>query len=149
MDTFSLSLNVGIANTSNKRALVLALIVGIMHFVMPFIGTILGTGLIKLLELKTDILLGVILLIIAGEMTIDLVKGKDTKFNLSFLGMILFALGVSLDSFSVGLGLKAITNNIYLSMAIFSICSASFTFLGVIIGRYASKLLGVYAIRLN
>ena len=59
--------------------------------------------------------------------------------------MFVFALGVSLDSFSLGLGLKAITSNIYLAMSIFAICSSLFTYLGVIVGKFASKLLGIYA----
>ena len=145
MDTFSLSLGVGMFNTNNKQALRLALIVGLMHFIMPFLGTILGTKITELLELNCDILLGIILIFIAGQMIIDLIKGEEASFNLNIWGMFLFAFGVSLDSFSVGLGLKAITSNIYLAMIIFSICSFSFTFMGVVIGRYANKILGVYA----
>ena len=145
MDTFSLSLSVGILDVNNKKALKLALIVGVMHFIMPLIGMFLGTKLIKLLELKADILLGIILLIIAIQMTIDLIKKEEPNFNLNILGMFLFALGVSLDSFSVGIGLEALTNSRYLAMLIFSICSFSFTFMGVILGRYASKIMGTYA----
>ncbi len=145
MDTFSLSLGVGMFNTSNKKAIKLAIIVGLMHFIMPFLGTILGSKITELLELNCDILLGIILIFIAIQMIIDLIKKEEPSFNLNILGMFLFAFGVSLDSFSVGLGLKALTNNIYLAMIIFSICSFSFTFMGVVIGRYANKILGVYA----
>ncbi len=145
MDTFSLALSVGILDVNNKKALKLSLIVGIMHFIMPLIGVLLGSKLIKLFELKADILLGIILIIIAIQMLIDLVKKEEMKLNLNTLGMFLFALGVSLDSFSVGLGLEALTNNRYLAMLIFSICSFTFTFMGVILGRYASKVMGTYA----
>ncbi len=145
MDTFSLSLGVGMFNTNNKKALELSGIVGIMHFLMPFLGMILGSQLIQVFELKCDILLGIVLIFIAIQMIIDIIKHEEEQFNLSLPGMILFALGVSLDSFSVGLGIKAITENIYLAMGIFSICSFLFTFLGVIIGRQANKILGIYA----
>ncbi|MBE6154831.1 MAG: hypothetical protein E7163_04595 [Firmicutes bacterium] len=145
MDTFSLSLGIGTFNVSNKKALTLSLIVGMMHFIMPFIGTILGDKLIQIFELKTDILLGIILIFIAINMFIDLIKHQEETFNLSLLGMILFAFGVSLDSFSVGLGMKAITSNIYLAMSIFAICSSLFTYIGVFVGRCANKLLGTYA----
>ena len=141
MDTFSLSLSIGTFNISNKKALKLALIVGLMHFIMPFLGMIIGNKLIQLFELKIDILLGIILIFIAIQMIIDIIKKEDEKFNLSLLGMFLFALGVSLDSFSVGIGLTAITSNIYLGMSIFAICSFIFTFLGLIIGRFANKIL--------
>ena len=43
------------------------------------------------------------------------------------------------------MGIKAITSNIYLAMSIFSLCSFLFTFMGVIIGRCANKILGIYA----
>ena len=145
MDTFSLSLGVGMFGISNKKALKLAFIVGIMHFIMPFLGTILGSQLIKVFEIKYDILLGFILIIIALQMIVDIIRHEEEKFNLSFIGMFLFAFGVSLDSFSLGLGLKANTSNIYLAMFLFAICSSLFTYIGVFVGRFANQLLGIYA----
>lgn len=145
MDTFSLSLGVGMFNVSNKKALKLAGIVGLMHFIMPFLGMMLGEQLIHIFEIKYDILLGFILIIIALQMIIDVIRHEEEKFNLSLIGMFVFAFGVSLDSFSLGLGLKAITSNIYLAMSVFAICSALFTYLGVVVGRFANKLLGTYA----
>ena len=145
MDTFSLSLSVGMFNVSNKKALELSLIVGVMHFIMPFIGMILGEKLVQLFELKSGILLGIILIFIAIQMLIDVIKHEEEKFNLTLMGMFLFALGVSIDSFSVGIGIKAITNSKYLAMSIFSLCSFLFTLGGIIIGRYANKILGTYA----
>lgn len=145
MDTFSLSLGVGMFNVSNKKALKLAGIVGLMHFIMPFLGMMLGEQLIHIFEIKYDILLGFILIIIALQMIIDIIRHEEEKFNLSLIGMFVFAFGVSLDSFSLGLGLKAITYNIYLAMSVFAICSALFTYFGVVVGRFANKLLGTYA----
>ncbi len=145
MDTFSLSLSVGMFNVSNKKALELSLIVGVMHFIMPFIGMILGDKLVQLFELKSGILLGIILIFIAIQMLIDVIKHEEEKFNLTLMGMFLFALGVSIDSFSVGIGIKAITNSKYLAMSIFSLCSFLFTLGGIIIGKYANKILGTYA----
>lgn len=145
MDTFSLSLSLGTFNITNKQALKLSIIVGIMHFFMPIIGMLLGEKLINLFELQCDFLLGVILLFIAIQMIIDLIKHEENSFNLNILGMFLFALGVSLDSFSVGLGIKAITENINLATSIFAICSFIFTFIGIMIGKFANKFIGTYA----
>ena len=145
MDTFSLSLSLGTFNITNKQALKLSIIVGIMHFFMPILGMLLGEKLISLFELQCDFLLGVILLFIAIQMIIDLIKHEENSFNLNILGMFLFALGVSLDSFSVGLGIKAITENINLATSIFAICSFIFTFTGILIGKFANKFIGTYA----
>lgn len=85
MDTFSLSLGVGMFNVSNKKALKLASIVGIMHFIMPFIGMMVGSKLLQIFEIKYDILLGFILIIIALQMIIDIIRHEEEKFNLSII----------------------------------------------------------------
>jgi len=90
-------------------------------------------------------LLGIILLFIAVEMTIDLIKHEEKYFELGMFNMILISISVSLDSFSTGLGLSAITSDVFISGIIFSVCAASFTFLGLIIGKYSNKKLGIYA----
>lgn len=79
MDTFSLSLGVGMFNVSNKKALKLAGIVGLMHFIMPFLGMMLGEQLIHIFEIKYDILLGFILIIIALQMIIDIIRHEERK----------------------------------------------------------------------
>ncbi|MDE5538891.1 MAG: manganese efflux pump MntP family protein [Bacilli bacterium] len=145
MDTFSLALGVGMMNYGSKKALKLSSIVGIMHFVMPFIGMMIGSKIIKTFELKCDIILGIILIFIGIKIVIDLIKQEEESWNLTFSGMILFGLAVSMDSFSVGIGIKAITSNIYLAMTIFALCSFIFTYMGVVIGRQANKILGTYA----
>ena len=71
------------------------------------------------------------------------------EINLNIIGVIIFALSVSIDSFSVGLGINDITNNYYIASIIFALCSAAFTYLGIIIGKYSSKLIGKYAIILG
>jgi putative Mn2+ efflux pump MntP len=78
-------------------------------------------------------------------MFIDILKKKEKITNLSLLNMFIFSFGVSIDSFSTGLGLQAITNNIFIAILIFSLCSFCFTILGLLIGKYARKILGTYA----
>lgn len=145
MDTFSLSLSVGTFNLTNKLALRLSLIVGVMHFFMPIIGMFLGEKIVNMFSLECDIFLGIILIFIAIQMLIDIFRKEDSKFNLSWWGMFLFALGVSLDSFSVGFGINAITESIVLATSIFAICSFIFTFGGLMIGKFASEHMGIYA----
>ncbi len=145
MDTFSLALSVGTFNIDYKKMINLSLFVAIFHFFMPFLGMIIGNKLITLLELQCDVVLGIVLIIIAIQIIIDVIKKKEETFNLNFLGMLLFAFSVSIDSFSLGLGLKAITDNIVLAMSIFAVCSGLFTFAGLAIGKYATKYLGTYA----
>lgn len=149
MDTFSICLSIGTFNISKNKIIFLTILVGIMHFFMPLFGYLLGNKITTMLQINCDFLLGVILLFIAIEMIIDLVKKEEKFFSLNFFNMFLISLSVSLDSFSTGLGLQAITTNVIMAGVIFSICAASFTFLGLIIGKYSSKSLGIYGIILG
>ena len=148
MDTFSLSLTLG--TVSGKKLIkILPLFVGIFHFFMPIIGNIIGITLINLLDLASNIILGTVLIVLGINLAIHYFKDETAEINLNIIGVIIFALSVSIDSFSVGLGINDITNNYYIASIIFALCSAAFTYLGIIIGKYSSKLIGKYAIILG
>lgn len=145
MDTFSLSLGIGTNNISKKRSLLFSSIVGIMHFIMPLIGNIIGNKIIQVFMLKSNFLLGIILIYLAITMFIEIIKKETKQKNMKITNMILFAVGVSIDSFSTGIGLSAITNNMFIAIIIFLLVSFCFTYLGLLIGKYANNLLGTYA----
>lgn len=145
MDTFSLSLGLGTCNLSKKKSLMLSITVGTMHFLMPFLGVMVGSNLVNFFKINSNLMLGLILLFIAGQMLYEIFLKEETTINLNWIGMFFFAFGVSIDAFSTGLGLNAITENIYLALIIFALTSFLFTLLGLLIGKYASKVLGVYA----
>ena len=148
MDTFSLSLTLGTVS-ENKLIKILPLFVGIFHFFMPILGNFIGITLINLLNLASNIILGTVLIVLGINLAIYYFKDETAEFKLIILGIIIFALSVSIDSFSVGLGINDITNNYYIASIIFALCSAAFTYLGIIIGKYSSKLIGKYAIILG
>lgn len=148
MDTFSLSLTLGTIS-ENKLIKILPLFVGIFHFFMPLLGNIIGITLINLLNLASNIILGTVLIVLGINLAIHYFKDETVEINLNIIGVIIFALSVSIDSFSVGLGINDITNNYYIASIIFALCSAAFTYLGIIIGKYSSKLIGKYAIILG
>jgi len=145
MDTFSISLSIGTFNITRKKVIFLSLLVGVMHFFMPLLGSILGYKITTFLNINVNFLLGLILIFIGVEMIADLIKGEEKFFELKLFNMILVSISVSLDSFSTGLGLTAITEDVFLSGTIFSMCAASFTFLGLLIGKYSSEKLGTCA----
>ena len=142
LDAFSLALLYGTSEFNNSKGFLLSLIVGVFHFFMPLIGVIIGNMLLNIFNINPDILIGIILIFLSLTMIKDIFTESNYKFTNSLLGMMLFAFSVSFDSFSTGIGLRAITNNIYLASIIFSIFSFSFTYLGLIIGKYAKKILG-------
>ena len=84
-------------------------------------------------------------MLISLQMFIEYIKPSNKEITLTNIGIILFAFGVSLDSFSVGLGLSAITDNLLLSSTVFSVVSFSFTFTGLTLGKYINKVLKKYS----
>ena len=145
IDAFSVSTCIGFYNLSLKKIFNTSLTVGIFHFIMPLLGFILSNQISKYLLINADLVLGIILILIALQMLIEFIKPSIKEITLNMAGIFFFAFGVSLDSFSIGLGMKAITENLLLSSTIFSFCSFSFTFLGLTIGKYINKIFKKYS----
>lgn len=142
MDTFSLSLGLGTYNLPKKKIITISITVGIMHFLMPFLGDILGGKIVQFFSLNHNFFLGCILLFIAANLLFEMRKEEKISLDLSFLGIFLFAFGVSIDAFSTGLGLSAITKNKINAMLVFSVVSFFFTWFGLQVGKIASNRLG-------
>lgn len=145
MDTFSLSLSLGSIKTQSKYLHIFPLLVGIFHFIMPILGNLIGIEIIKIFNIASNILLGLILILLSINLAIHYFKDKSINFNLNIIGIILLAFSVSIDSFTIGFGISNITNRYIIASVIFSICSSSFTYLGLLIGKYSNKLIGKYA----
>lgn len=142
MDTFSLSLGLGTYSLPKKKIITISGTVGIMHFLMPFLGDMIGERLVKFFSLNHNFFLGCILLFIAGNLLLEMRKKEEVQLDLSPIGIFLFAFGVSIDAFSTGLGLSAITNTKIVAMTIFSLISFAFTLFGLLVGKKAREKLG-------
>lgn len=145
MDAFSLSLGIGTYLKSNKKIIFLASSIGIFHFIMPIIGNILGNRIIMFLDIEANIILGILLIIIAIKMLIDLIKNEEVNVDFKYISLFFLALIVSVDSFITGLGLSAINKNILLSSLTFSMCAFTISYLGLKLGEYSRVILGQYA----
>ena len=56
MDAFSLALIYGTQAISKKGKILLSIIVGLYHFIMPQIGNIIGKIILNILPIKTNII---------------------------------------------------------------------------------------------
>lgn len=144
MDAFSLSLAYGMTTLKTKEKLILTIIVGLYHFIMPLIGLNFGTILSKINLISINLIATIILAYIGLDLIISNNKEEEQP-KITIPGFFLFGLSVSIDSLSVGIGLKAITNSYYLSSIIFSISSATFTYLGLTLGTILGKKIGSYS----
>lgn len=139
MDTFSLSLAYGTLGLNKSKIFLLSIIVGIFHFIMPFLGNIVGLNLIQKLPINSDFIVGIIFILIAFEMF----KQENTTLVLDkLITFVIFGFTVSIDSFTVGIGLSKITNNLIVSYFIFAITSFIFTFVGLFFGKFLNSKFG-------
>lgn len=143
MDAFSLALVYGMVNLTSKQKLTLSIIVGIYHFIMPLIGLNFGIFIDNISFINLHIISSIILIYIGIDLIIS--KEEDNNIVTNTLGFIMFGLSVSIDSLTVGIGLKAITNNYLLAAITFSLTSLIFTYLGLILGNTIGKKVGSYA----
>lgn len=135
MDAFSLALIYGTQGIQKKDKIILSLIVGIYHFIMPLIGLLIGIIIMKNISFNSQIIVGIILCSIALEMIISSMKNKEERFLLTIPGYLLFGLSVSIDSLTTGIGLSAITNNYILCCLLFATISFCATISGLNIGN--------------
>lgn len=144
MDAFSLALIYGMQGMSQKNKIILSIIVGLYHFIMPLIGLSFGTILANINLISIDIIASLILIYIGIDLIVSNYK-KEERLEINKLGFIIFGLSVSIDSLTVGIGLKALTDNYLLSSTIFSLSSLTFTYLGLILGNIIGSKVGKYS----
>ena len=141
MDAFSLALAYGTLNLNKKDIYKLSLVVGIYHFFMPLLGLFLGNIILRYVS-NPNFIVFVILFVIGIEMIYETFKEEDIKNIVSLRQILLFGLAVSIDSFSVGIGLNIISNNYLYCASIFSIFSLSFTYLGLMLSKKINNIIG-------
>ena len=145
MDAFALAISYGIKKLSKKQIIFTAISVGIFHFFMPLLGSFVGISLFEHTLFKPRYVVFFIFLLISISMFFDFFEDSKELKTLNLLGIIIFSFSVSLDSFSVGLGLKYIYDSIILSVSLFSIISFMFTLTGFVLGKALNKKIGRYS----
>jgi Predicted membrane protein len=141
MDAFSLSTAYGTLNPSKKEVKQISIIVGFFHFFMPLIGLFLGKIIFGIIPIPPDFIVFLVLVFIGIQMILESKKEENIK-KMKFTEFFLFAFAVSVDSFSVGVGLNAISNHYLFCSIIFSLSSFIFTYLGLSFGRKLNKKFG-------
>ena len=142
MDAFSLAILYGTLNFSKSKALCLASSVGLFHFFMPLLGNLIGLFILNILPINPNTLVGIIFFIISFQMILSLFKNEEVVDLRGFVSILLFAFTVSIDSFSVGIGLSTICDSKILAVSIFSATSFLFTFMGLTIGSKLTEKFG-------
>ncbi len=143
LDAFSLSLAYGLMGIKKKNIISFSLTVGFFHFFMPLVGALVGYKLLSFLKINPKYIIASIILLIILEM-LKSIKDSDKIYEIktNFISVLSFSFFVSLDSFTVGLGLLYITNYPIYAGIIFAIISGTFTFIGFNLGKFVSEKIG-------
>lgn len=150
MDAFSLGLGMGMLQLRGREITRISLTIGLFHVLMPLLGMAAGIYLARVVGDVTR-WAGAGLLIGLGVHMVwnsfaggDESDGRRAASKTAGIGLILFALSVSLDSLSVGFSLGTFGANVGLAVALFGICGAMMAAMGLTIGSKASHLFGEY-----
>ncbi|MBS2970866.1 manganese efflux pump [Metabacillus sp. KIGAM252] len=146
MDAFSVGLGMGMISLRFRQIFFIGLVIGLFHIAMP----LAGMGLGKLLSDKLGAIAayagGGLLILLGIQMVVSSFKKDDAPLITPVgFGLLLFALSVSLDSFSVGLTLGIYGARTMLTILMFGFVSMVLTWIGLIIGKRVQGWLGNYS----
>ncbi len=146
MDAFSVSLGMGMQQIRLKRVALIGMVIGLFHILMPFIGIMLGQAISHQVGNMTLLLGGLLLVGIGAQMIFSAFNHETTTIVQPVgFGLLLFALSVSMDSFSVGLSLGMSGMKTAIVLLFFGVASMVLTWTGMLLGKKVHNLLGVYS----
>ncbi len=146
MDAFSIGIGMGMFKLRLRQVFYIGLTVGIFHVIMPLLGMIAGRFLSETFGTFATYAGGILLMVLGIQMFWSSFKDDDQTLVAPVgFGLLLFALSVSLDSFSVGLSLGIFGARTAVTVACFGIAATLLTWLGLMIGRKFQGVIGAYS----
>ena len=146
MDAFSLGLGMGMYKLSKRRILKIGLAVGLFHVLMPLMGMAGGRMLSAQFGDIAGHIGGAVLFFLGVQMVWSSFKEEDSSLLAPVgIGLVLFALTVSLDSFSVGLTLGIYGARTAAVLTSFGMAAMVLTWLGLFLGRRLQHWVGTYS----
>ncbi|WP_349410872.1 manganese efflux pump MntP family protein [Pseudalkalibacillus sp. SCS-8] len=145
MDAFSMGLGMGMITLRLRQIFKIGMLIGVFHMVMPLLGMSVGKQLTIYFGNLATWIGGILLVILGVQMIYSSFRSTDEPLiTPKGLGVWLFAVSVSLDSFSVGLSLGIFGAKIIVTILLFGMISMGLTWLGLFIGRKTQKWFGSY-----
>ncbi|RYL91008.1 hypothetical protein EWI07_11080 [Sporolactobacillus sp. THM7-4] len=147
LDSFSISMAIGMSKPTYKQIMKIGLVIGLFHTIMPLLGMIIGGFLSEHFRSIAALSGGVLLILMGLQMIIDFYKKRNERFitiKPTGAGLLFLAFSLSLDSFSVGLGLGVYKANIAATIAIFGVVNMILPWSGLLLGKRIHKFFGLY-----
>ncbi|NHN33802.1 manganese efflux pump MntP [Paenibacillus agricola] len=146
LDALSLGIGIGMRGIRKLDVLKLSMIIAVFHMVMPLIGMLMGSYMSALLGGVATKAGGILLVLLGAHMVYNSLKGEPVQSmnHKSFMGMLVFAFSVSIDSFSVGVSLGMFAGDRVLTVIMFGAVGGLMSIIGLMLGRKAGRWLGEY-----
>lgn len=146
MDAFSVSLGLGMQQLRLKRIAIIGIVFGLFHVLLPFIGIIIGKALSSEAGQMATLVGGLLLVGIGAQMFFSAFKEGDKKTIQPIgFGLLILAIIVSVDGFSVGLGLGLSGVRVVVSLMLFGFAGMVLSWIGMLLGRKVRGFLGAYS----
>ncbi|MCM3162370.1 manganese efflux pump MntP family protein [Metabacillus litoralis] len=146
MDAFSVGLGMGLIKLRMRQIFYIGITIGIFHIWMPLVGMLIGRLLSDTFGTIATLLGGTLLILLGIQMIFASFKKDDEPLITPVgFGLIVFALSVSLDSFSVGLSLGIYGAKTFLTVMMFGVVSMVLTWIGLLVGKRVQNWLGAYS----
>lgn len=146
MDAFSLGIGIGLKGVRLLDALKLSSVIAVFHVLMPLAGMATGHYVSSLLGGVATSVGGALLLLLGGHMVYSSLRGEQTESidHRTGWGLLLFALSVSIDSFSVGVSLGMFSRHVWFTVLMFGLFGGLMSVTGLLLGRKVGHKLGGY-----
>lgn len=146
MDAFSLGIGMGLRGIRLINIARVSVVIGLFHIIMPLMGMFMGQYVSSLLGNVATAAGGALLVVLGAHMVYTALRGDSTVTfdHRSFWSLMLFALMVSIDSFSVGVSLGMFASDIFLTVLTFGLFGGGMSVLGLLLGRRVGNWVGEY-----
>lgn len=146
MDAFSLGIGIGMKGVRLLDIVKISLVIGVFHIVMPLMGMFAGHYVSSLLGGVATIFGGALLVMLGAHMIYSSIKGDAVPSfdHRTLWGLLVFALSVSIDSFSVGVSMGMFSGDLLLTVLLFGVFGLFMSMVGLLLGRNVSNWIGEY-----
>jgi putative Mn2+ efflux pump MntP len=146
LDALSLGIGIGMRGIRKWDIFKLSFVVAVFHMIMPLIGMFMGTYVSTLLGHVATMAGGILLVLLGFHMVFSSLNGEKVQSidHQTFLGIMLFAMGVSIDSFSVGVSLGMFASDMALTVLMFGTVGGFMSITGLMLGRKMGSWIGKY-----
>lgn len=146
MDAFSVGLGMGMFRLTKRHIFKIGVTIGVFHVWMPLLGMVGGRFLSDQFGAIAGYIGGLLLVLLGIQMIWSSLSEDETSLITPVgKGLFIFALSVSIDSFSVGLTLGIYGAKTVLVLICFGAAAMALTWTGLLLGRKVQGWLGTYS----